>query len=81
MQRLLGAIDKRKLWSRTTLMIVSDHGMTPVTHSVEVQTLLSQAGLNVHVVGGDSVQHLFLQNQEDQAISSTSPANWRRKPR
>lgn len=66
LQRLLAAIDNRELWPRTTLLIVSDHGMTAVSHSVEVQTVLENAGFDVRVVGGDSVQHLFLADMKDE---------------
>ncbi|HIG39840.1 MAG: ectonucleotide pyrophosphatase/phosphodiesterase [bacterium] len=66
LQRLLAAVDQRELWPRTTLMIVSDHGMTAVSHSVEVETALENAGFDVRIVGGDSVQHLFLADMKDQ---------------
>ncbi|MFT4797820.1 MAG: arylsulfatase A-like enzyme, partial [Candidatus Azotimanducaceae bacterium] len=65
LQRLLAHIDQRMLWSKTTLIIVSDHGMTPVTESVEVKSALEDAGLNVRVTGGDAAQHLFLESAAD----------------
>lgn len=63
--RLLSAIDTRNLWSRTTLVIVSDHGMTEVTESVEIKTALEAAGLDVRVTGGSAAQHLFLNRVQD----------------
>ena len=66
LQRLLAAVDQRELWPRTTLMIVSDHGLTAISHSVEVETRLEDAGLDVRVVGGDSVKHLFLADMKDE---------------
>jgi predicted AlkP superfamily pyrophosphatase or phosphodiesterase len=63
--RLLGAIDQRNLWPRTTLIIVSDHGMTRVTESVEIKTALEEAGLDVRVTGGSAAQHLFLKQASD----------------
>jgi len=65
LQRLLGYIDQRKLWPKTTLIIVSDHGMTQVTESVEVKSALEDAGLNVRVTGGEAAQHLFLKSPTD----------------
>ena len=65
LQRLLAHIDQRQLWSKTTLIIVSDHGMTPVTESVEVKTALEDAGLSVKVTGGEAAQHLFLESPAD----------------
>jgi hypothetical protein len=40
--------------------------MTAVTHTVEIQSALEEAGLNVRVVGGDAVQHLFLSDTRDE---------------
>lgn len=63
--RLMKALDDRDLWSTTTLIIVSDHGMTRVTESVEFETALEEANLDVTVTGGGSGQHIHLSNPED----------------
>jgi predicted AlkP superfamily pyrophosphatase or phosphodiesterase len=65
LQRLLSALDDRKLWPRTTLIIVSDHGMTEVNESVEIKSAIESAGLNVRITGGGAAQHLFLKNPDD----------------
>ena len=63
--RLLTAIDARQLWPRTTLIIVSDHGMTEVTESVEIHSVLEAAKLDVQITGGGAAQHVFLKNIAD----------------
>ena len=65
--RLLKAVDSRKLWPKTTLIIVSDHGMTRVTESVEFETALEAAELDVMVTGGDAGQHIHLKKSSDEA--------------
>ena len=57
--RLLEAIDSRDLWAKTTLMLVSDHGMTRVTESVEFETALEAAELDVTVTGGGGTTYSF----------------------
>ena len=63
--RLLAAIDARQLWTRTTVIIVSDHGMTEVTESVEIHSVLEAAKLDVQITGGGAAQHVFLKNISD----------------
>jgi len=75
LQRLLSHIDQSNLWPRTTLIIVSDHGMTKVTESVEIKTALEDAGLNVRVTGGAAAQHLFLESPADRAAVREILAN------
>ncbi len=63
--RLLAAIDARELWSQTTLIVLSDHGMTRATHSVEVENKLSEAGIEASFVAGGGVGYVHLE-QPDQ---------------
>lgn len=65
LSRLMGAIDTRNLWPRTTVLVVSDHGMTEVTESVSVNDALEAAELEVRVVGRGVAQHIFLKDQTD----------------
>ena len=65
--RLLEAVDLRKLWPKTTLIIVSDHGMTRVTESVEFESALEAAELDVTVTGGGAGQHIHLKKPSDEA--------------
>ena len=60
LRRLLNAIDARRLWHRTTLILVSDHGMTEVYKSAEIKTALADSGISSRVFGGSSLQHVFV---------------------
>ena len=54
--RLLAGIDERGLWPRTTLIIVSDHGMTAWTEVLEMNDALQSAGVDAAAVGAAVVQ-------------------------
>jgi predicted AlkP superfamily pyrophosphatase or phosphodiesterase len=58
--QLLAALDARHAWSDTTLLVVSDHGMTAVTSEVPLARLLADAGVRARIGGGGSVAQLFL---------------------
>jgi len=60
LQRLLAGVDERQLWGVTTLLIVSDHGMTEVNEFFDVRSVLEQLALAGRVAGGGSVKHIFL---------------------
>jgi predicted AlkP superfamily pyrophosphatase or phosphodiesterase len=42
---LLAALEKTPDWSRTTLVVVSDHGFAPVDHEIRLNTLFRDRGL------------------------------------
>ncbi len=65
LSRLLSALDSRDLWSTTTIIIVSDHGMTEVNESVSVKQSTEDAGFEVRITGGSSRRHIFLSNETD----------------
>ncbi len=65
--RLMAALDARNLWPKTTLMIVTDHGMTEVSETVPIRDELESAGLDVIINGGASAQHIFLKQAQDRA--------------
>jgi alkaline phosphatase D len=58
--RLLAALDLRDAWRETTLLVVSDHGMTSVTREVPLRAALAAAGVRARVTGGGAVAHVFL---------------------
>jgi len=60
LQRLLAGLDARSLWGSTTLLIVSDHGMTAVTEDVPVRPVLEAAGVEARVENGRAIAHVFL---------------------
>lgn len=63
--RLIAALDERDRWSSTTLVIVSDHGMTEVSESFPLKQTFEEAGLEVRITGGSSGRHLFLESESD----------------
>jgi predicted AlkP superfamily pyrophosphatase or phosphodiesterase len=63
--RLLAGLDQRRAWGHTTLIIVSDHGMTSVTRVVAVREALKQAGIRARVPGGSGVAYVFLEDRSE----------------
>jgi len=63
LQRLLAGIDELKLWDRTTLMVVSDHGMTAIGAGVDLEKRLRDAGVQARVYGG-AVANVYLDDPE-----------------
>jgi predicted AlkP superfamily pyrophosphatase or phosphodiesterase len=57
---LLAALDARQAWQETTLLVVSDHGMTAVSEDVRVEEALEAAEIEAEVIGGSAVAHVFL---------------------
>jgi len=58
---LLAGLDARDAWDSTTLLVVSDHGMTEGTGRVDPGTALREAGIAVRLVAGSSLAHVFLE--------------------
>jgi predicted AlkP superfamily pyrophosphatase or phosphodiesterase len=58
--RLLAGLDARGAWGTTTLMLVSDHGMTELSESVDPLDLLEAQGIGGRFVSGGPFGHLFL---------------------
>ncbi|MCP5183529.1 MAG: alkaline phosphatase family protein [Pseudomonadales bacterium] len=56
---LLQGVDRLGLWPRLTLILVSDHGMTPMGDYVDLGARLERAGIQADVVGS-SVAHVHL---------------------
>ena len=54
--RLLAGIDELGIWPRTTLIIVSDHGMAPWTEVLDLNGALADAGIDAVAVGAAVVQ-------------------------
>jgi len=63
--RLLEGIDARKRWSETTLLLVSDHGMTNVVGEVALRQRVEAAGVAARVTGSGAVSHVFLEDPSD----------------
>jgi predicted AlkP superfamily pyrophosphatase or phosphodiesterase len=73
--RLLAGIDRREGWGHTTLLIVSDHGMTEVSKAIEVREPLERAGIAADVLGGTAVVRVYLEDpkQRDAAYRVLKP--------
>jgi arylsulfatase A-like enzyme len=48
--KLLAGLDARKAWADTTLLVVSDHGMTSYEKTVDVRAVLAEAGVRARVI-------------------------------
>ena len=71
LSRLLDGIDERGLWPRTTLIIVSDHGMATWTEVMNFNGELEDAGIDAIAVGAVAVQvHLNAPVADDEMRSA-----------
>ena len=57
---LLAGLDARNAWGNTTLLIVSDHGMTAYTKKVDVGELLAEAGIRARVIHSLATAQVYL---------------------
>jgi predicted AlkP superfamily pyrophosphatase or phosphodiesterase len=48
--QLLAGLDARKAWGETTLLVVSDHGMTTYAKTLDVRAMLAEAGVRARVI-------------------------------
>ena len=62
---LLAGIDAREGWGHTTLIIVSDHGMTEFDEVIPVKSPLDDAGIAARVIPGAATAHIFLDDPAD----------------
>jgi len=69
--RLLAGIDALGLWPRTTLMLVSDHGMTAVTRYLNLQGAFDDAGIGAAVIGSAVAEIHIMEPTEDAAVRRT----------
>jgi len=61
---VLAGLDARDAWGHTTLLVVSDHGMTTVDTAVPVRDTLDTAGVDARLVLGTAVAHVFLDDPD-----------------
>src|SRR5262249_7306584 len=69
LRALLAGLDARKAWDQTTLLIVSDHGMTAYTKTVDVGSVLSEAGIHARVIHAMATAQIHLAQPEQGARS------------
>ena len=66
LQRLLQGLDLLDRWASTTLLIVSDHGMTASYRYTDLRGMLAAAGIGAYVTGS-TVVHVYLDDPDDHA--------------
>lgn len=71
---LLAALDARGAWDHTTLVVVSDHGMTTAEHTIPLTKSLKQAGIDARVELGSAVAHVFLSDEPERARAEAALA-------
>jgi predicted AlkP superfamily pyrophosphatase or phosphodiesterase len=82
--KLLAGLDARKAWGETTLLVVSDHGMTAYTKTLDVRELLAEAGVRARVIHALATAQIHLSRPEQAeravAVLRAVPglAAWRR---
>jgi len=62
--RLLAGIDDLELWRRTTLLLVSDHGMTTWRRYLDLEGVLDDAGVPARVLGS-AVAQVYVEDPAD----------------
>lgn len=83
LQKLLAGIDALALWANTTLIIVSDHGMTASGRYLDLRGALRRAGIGAEVTGS-AVAQVYLEDPQRAddalaAIAELQPARGYRK--
>lgn len=63
--KLFAGLAKRELWPRTTVILVSDHGMTEIEGFLSVNDVLATAEIPATMAGGPTLQHVYLDDPGD----------------
>jgi len=64
--KLLAGLDRREAWGETTLLIVSDHGMTAYEKTVDVRAVLAEAGIRTRrVIPAVASAQVYLEKPAD----------------
>lgn len=71
LQRLLEGIDAEGAWSRTTLLLVSDHGMLERGENLDLAGALESAGVRARTFGA-VVAHVFLEDPASLAVAEAA---------
>jgi predicted AlkP superfamily pyrophosphatase or phosphodiesterase len=58
--RLLAQLDERGAWPHTTVIVVSDHGMTLADQPVDIESPIETAGIAARIVALGNTAHFFL---------------------
>jgi hypothetical protein len=68
LQRLQKGIEELGLWPVTTLIVVSDHGMTATERGLDLAGVLQHAGIRARVFGS-SLAHVFVEDSQEIAAA------------
>jgi predicted AlkP superfamily pyrophosphatase or phosphodiesterase len=61
---LLAGLDQRKAWATTTLVIVSDHGMASYARTLDLRSVLDEAGVRARVIHSLATAQIHLKRPE-----------------
>jgi predicted AlkP superfamily pyrophosphatase or phosphodiesterase len=72
--RLLEGLDERQVWSYTTLLLVSDHGMIGVSEGIDATAPLKKAGIRARAITGAAYALIYLEDpsQREAAVAALS---------
>ena len=62
---LIEEINNRGLWDKTTLIVVSDHGMSEVSNFINIKSVLKLESIAAKVSLGPAIGHIFLDSIDD----------------
>ena len=62
---LIDQIEDRNLWSETTLIVVSDHGMSEISNLINIKEILKTESIKARLSLGPAVGHIFLDEEQD----------------
>lgn len=72
---LLRGLDARSAWGSTTLLLVSDHGMTRISEPIRLEAKLETAGIRAETLRTSAVSHVFLEDPGEQARALSALAS------
>mgnify|MGYP006096726213 FL=1 len=62
---LIKKIEERNLWHKTTLIVVSDHGMSEISNLINIKKILQSESVEARLSLGPALGHIFLDDKED----------------
>jgi len=65
--KLFRGLDERDAWATTTVLLVSDHGMTRITTPIYLEALLEAADIPAETLRSSAVSHVFLDHPADRS--------------
>ena len=72
---LLQGLDARGAWGSTTLLLVSDHGMTRISEPIRLEAKLEAAEVHAETLRASAVSHVFLEDPSERARALSALAS------